>query len=81
MPVSETEDGLELIANLARDNSKIAQARLSTVLDQWAHNWVVSQLSAAGVNPRLVEPIMLTETDTSVSSVRARCYGQRSCRS
>ncbi|MEZ6148573.1 MAG: ABC transporter permease subunit/CPBP intramembrane protease [Pirellulaceae bacterium] len=70
VPVSETEDGLELIANLARDNSKIAQARLSTVLDQWRANWVVSQLSAAGVNPRLVEPIMLTETDTSVSSVR-----------
>lgn len=64
------EDGLELIANLARDNSKIAQARLSTVLDQWRANWVASQLSAVGVNPRLVEPIMLTETDTSVSSVR-----------
>lgn len=64
------EDGLELIANLARDNSKIAQGRLSVVLDQWRARWVATQLSAVGVNPRLVEPIMLTETDTSVSSVR-----------
>lgn len=66
----EAEDGLELIANLTRDNSKIAQTRLSIVLDQWRANWVASQLSAVGMNPRLVEPIMLTETDTSVSSVR-----------
>ncbi len=69
-PPLGTDDGLELIANLARDNSKIAQARLSTVLDQWRANWVASQLSAVGVNPRLVEPITLTETDTSISSVR-----------
>ncbi|MEO8272052.1 MAG: ABC transporter permease subunit, partial [Aureliella sp.] len=68
--VSEKGDGLELIANLARDNSKIAQARLSTVLDRWRAKWVASQLSAVGMNPRLVEPIMLTETDTSISSVR-----------
>ena len=69
-PPADTQDGLELIANLARDNSKIAQSRLSTMLDQWRANWVASQLSAVGVNPRLVEPIMLTETDTSLSSVR-----------
>ncbi len=66
----DTEDGLELIANLARDNSKIAQNRLNTVLDHWRSNWVATQLAAFGMNPRLVEPIMLTETDTSVSSVR-----------
>ena len=40
----EAEDGLELIANLTRDNSKIAQTRLSTVLDQWRAKWVASQL-------------------------------------
>ncbi len=66
----DNEDGLELIANLARDNSKIAQNRLNVVLDQWRSNWVAQQLSAVGMNPRLVEPILLTETDTSVSSVR-----------
>lgn len=66
----ESEDGLELIANLARDNSKIAQNRLTVVLDQWRSNWVATQLAAFGMNPRLVEPILLTETDTSVSSVR-----------
>ena len=64
------EEGLKLIANLARDNSKIAQSRLQSVLDQWRSRWVATQLTAVGMNPRLVEPIMLAETDTSVSSVR-----------
>jgi sodium transport system permease protein len=67
---SASQDGLQLIANLARDNSKIAQNRLEAVLDQWRSNWVATQLAAFGMNPRLVDPIYLTETDTSESSVR-----------
>lgn len=63
-------DGLQLFANLARDQSKIAQNRLTAVLDQWRSDWVANQLAAFGMNPRLVEPILLTETDTSESSVR-----------
>ncbi len=66
----DNADGLELIANMARDNSKIAHSRLAIVLDYWRSNWVAKQLTAVGMNPRLVEPIQFTETDTSVSSVR-----------
>lgn len=65
-----TADGLQLIANLARDNSKIAQSRITAVLDQWRATWVAEQLAAVGMNPRLVEPIDVAEVDTSVSSVR-----------
>lgn len=67
---SDSEDGLELVANLARDHSKIAQSRLEVVLDRWRSSWVASQLEAAGMNPRLVDPIQLAELDTSPSSVR-----------
>lgn len=65
-----SQDGLALIANLARDQSKAAQTRLDLLLENWRSNWVASQLTAVGVNPQLIKPISLTETDTSVSSVR-----------
>lgn len=63
-------DGLRLVANLARDHSQIAQRRLDTILNQWREDWVATQLASAGMNPRLVEPLQLTETDTAPASVR-----------
>ncbi len=63
-------DGLQLIANLARDHSQIAQQRMNLILDRWQQQWVAAQLSSAGVNPQLVDPLRLTQTDTAPSSVR-----------
>lgn len=64
------EDGLRLIANLARDHSQMAQRRLETIIDQWRNAWVAEQLESAGMNPRLVQPLRVGETDASKSSVR-----------
>ncbi|MEZ6133981.1 MAG: ABC transporter permease subunit/CPBP intramembrane protease [Pirellulaceae bacterium] len=63
-------DGLQLIANLARDHSQIAQRRLDHILARWQENWVARQLASAGMNPRLVEPLHVTQTDTAPTSVR-----------
>jgi len=63
-------NGLQLIANLARDHSQIAQRRMETIVDRWQDEWVGVQLAAAGLNPRLVEPLQVTQTDTAPTTVR-----------
>lgn len=75
--LNETEDalagqvnGLQLIANLARDHSQIAQRRMDIIIDCWQDEWVGLQLASAGLNPRLVEPLQVTQTDTAPTSVR-----------
>lgn len=63
-------DGLHLVANMARDHSQIARRRLDSILSIWSRQWVSQQLASAGMNPRLVEPIQLSQTDTAPASVR-----------
>jgi sodium transport system permease protein len=63
-------DGLQLIANLSRDHSQLAQRRLERALDAWQQTWITKQLTNVGVNSRLVEPIEVAQTDTSPLSVR-----------
>jgi sodium transport system permease protein len=63
-------DGLQLITNLARDQSQVAQRRVDIILDRWQEDWVAVQLQSAGMNPRLVEPLFVTQTDTAPTSVR-----------
>lgn len=68
--VASSSDGLHLVANLARDHSKIAQGRLDRLLADWKSDWNSKQLVSAGVNPNLVAPLSLAETDTAVASVK-----------
>ncbi|HBE72398.1 MAG TPA: CPBP family intramembrane metalloprotease domain-containing protein, partial [Planctomycetaceae bacterium] len=68
--ISTSGDGLHLVANLARDHSKIAQGRLDRLLADWKADWNSQQLVSAGVNPNLVAPLSLAETDTAVASVK-----------
>lgn len=63
-------DGLEIIANLARDHSQIAMNRLNMALRDWQHSWVASRLASSGMNPQIVEPLDVTQTDTAPVSVR-----------
>lgn len=66
----ESTSGLQLVANLARDHSQLAQRRLERALDAWQQSWVASELTKVGVSARLVEPIEVAQTDTSPLSVR-----------
>ncbi len=68
---SETDpDGLELVANLARDHSQLAQRRLQQVLDFWLNSWVSGELKSAGISTNLIAPLNIAQTDTSPDSVR-----------
>ncbi|MCA9194535.1 MAG: CPBP family intramembrane metalloprotease [Planctomycetales bacterium] len=69
--VKPSSDGLQVIANLARDNSRIAQERIGVLLDSWRAAWVSSQLASAGMSPRLIEPFTVDATDTATESVKS----------
>ena len=64
------DDGLELVVNLARDHSQLAQTRLQRVLDGWQQTWVTKELESAGISPQLVRPLALSQTDVAPVSVR-----------
>lgn len=63
-------DGIHLVANLARTRSQIANQRIDMILRQWKENWSAKQLTSAGMNPELVAPLRLEQTDTAVASVK-----------
>jgi sodium transport system permease protein len=62
--------GLSLFTNMARDQSSIAQGRVSRLIDLWWDQWRTRQMIQAGLAPSLSAPIRLNYIDTSVSSVR-----------
>lgn len=64
------EGGLQLVANLARDRSQIAQRRLEETLKSWQKSWVSSRLQSAGISPNLFDPLPIKMTDTAVPSVK-----------
>lgn len=64
------EPGLHLVANMARDRSQLAVRRLQSILRNWQQHWVTQELSAAGINPELVQPLGLKQNDTSETSLR-----------
>lgn len=66
----DSSHGLHLVANMARDRSQVAHRRLSLILNTWKEHWVANQLASAGMNPELVAPLKLSQTDTAHSSVK-----------
>ena len=66
----QVEPGLQLVANMARDRSQLAVRRMQTILRNWHQQWVTRELSAAGINPELVQPFTLKQNDTSETSLR-----------
>ncbi len=69
-PTSSTDQGIVLLANMARDQSMMAHARLSRLVDRWWDIWRTNEMIEAGLSPTLSEPIQLQVLDTSVSSIR-----------
>ncbi|MEC8557486.1 MAG: ABC transporter permease subunit/CPBP intramembrane protease [Planctomycetota bacterium] len=67
---SLSNDGLSIIANLARDKSQLAQRRLGDVIRIWQKEWTSLHLTDAGVNPKVFEPINLQATDTAPTAVK-----------
>lgn len=66
----ELNDGLQIVANLARDRSQIARKRLETVLESWQRNWASSYLEEAGVSPGVFRPLALNAMDLAPASVK-----------
>lgn len=65
-----SHQGLLLLTNLTRDQSMIAQNRVSRIIDNWWTQWRTRQMLDAGLPAVLSSPIQLETQDTSVSSVR-----------
>lgn len=68
--IPSKDQGIVLLANMARDQSMMAHARLSRLVDRWWDTWRTKEMIEAGLSPTLSEPIQLQVLDTSVSSIR-----------
>ncbi len=67
---SQDHQGLLLITNTARDQSTIANARLSNVIDLWWDQWRMQALVKAGLPSSLSSPMQFEVVDTAESNVR-----------
>ena len=65
-----SQSSLVLVTNLARDQSSIAQTRVTRVIDRWWDSWRTQQMVQAGLAAELAKPIQLKISDTSVGAVR-----------
>jgi sodium transport system permease protein len=68
--VNNPVNGLQFVANMARDPSRIAQERLEMIIEGWRAEWVASQLASAGLNPRLMAPLEVRQMDTAPPAVK-----------
>jgi len=64
------EQGLLILTNTVRDQSSIAQARVSHVVDRWWDQWRMQALVRAGLPATLSSPLPLGLIDTSPPAVR-----------
>jgi sodium transport system permease protein len=70
----EQAASLELLYNVASDQSKIARDRVNRILRTWQGGWVRDRLSDSGVQLSVLEPFQLNEVDIAPERTRETAF-------
>lgn len=65
---------IELLYNIASDQSMVARDRLTVIINKWEGNWVRQRLSQSGINVALLSPVKLTDIDIAPASTREAAF-------
>lgn len=65
---------LELLYNVASDESLVAKERVTSVLSKWRTNWVRDRLASSGVELDSLDPFALTDTDIAPERTREAAF-------
>ncbi len=64
------EANVQLLYNVASDESLVARDRVMRILNQWRGGWVRERLAASGVQLSVLDPFKLTDIDIAPESTR-----------
>ena len=71
----ENQSGeIQVLYNVASDQSLVARDRVSRVLSQWRSNWIRQRLDDSGVNVELLNPFSLVDKDLSPRATREAAF-------
>ncbi|MCG8651302.1 MAG: ABC transporter permease subunit [Pirellulales bacterium] len=65
---------IELLYNVASDQSLVARERVSSVLSRWRNDWVRQRLNQSGVDLAMLEPFQLSDIDIAPERTREAAF-------
>ena len=72
---SETSPpSIQVLYNVASDESQIALRRVTTILGKWKAAWVGQSLEASGIDTRMLEPFEIIDTDLAPERTREAAF-------
>ncbi len=72
---SVAEDAsVEVLFNVASDQSMVARDRATGILDRWRGGWIRDRLSESGVEPKVLDPFQLRDIDISPERTREAAF-------
>lgn len=75
-PLGQSEAGkpIELVYNVASDQSTVARDRVAAVLNQWRGRWVRDRLAGAGVDLAVLDPFEIESVDIAPARTREAAF-------
>lgn len=71
---SDDAGSIELLYNVASDQSVVARERIASILNRWRGTWVRDRLDAAGVAPGVLDPFRVRDVDIAPERTREAAF-------
>lgn len=71
---NEPDSTVQVLYNVASDESQIALSRITTILGRWKAAWVGMTLEAANIDVKLLEPFELEDIDLAPERTREAAF-------
>ncbi|TWT53657.1 ABC-2 family transporter protein [Rubripirellula amarantea] len=71
---SDSEASMQLLYNVASDQSMVARDRINSILTNWQAGWVRERLDQNGVDVALLSPFKLSDIDIAPESTREAAF-------
>ncbi|MGB7329395.1 MAG: ABC transporter permease subunit/CPBP intramembrane protease [Rubripirellula sp.] len=68
--VEEESASIQLLYNVASDQSMVARDRVTRILSKWQNGWVQQRLSDSGVDIKMLSPFKLSDIDIAPERTR-----------
>ena len=65
---------IDLLHNVASDQSLVARGRVTEILQQWRNNWIRQRLTESGVQVDLLDPFTLSDVDVAPENTREAAF-------
>jgi len=71
---SDSDASIQLVYDVASDQSMVARDRLTGILTAWRGDWIQARLVQSGIDPELLSPFDLSEVDIAPERTRETAF-------